>query len=418
MTYVYFISLIPVILWAYALWPIDVLFSDKYSTFLSLGQITGLVGITLFSINLVLSARLKLLEDIFKGLNQVYKKHHQIGGIAFILMMIHPLFLLFSRLTISIDYAKDLIIPGYDFNIDLGIISLSLIMTLLIITFYTKLPYQIWRLTHKLTGLVFLIAVFHSFLIPSTISENKLLWGYMFIIVSVGILSYLYRTIFFRFFVKRYKYVVSKTRKLTSNVVEITISPEGDDKIKYFPGQFIFISFKSTVVSNEVHPFSIASANTDDIVIISKIEGDYTKKLIDLEFGAKAVVEGAFGRFSYHYYPNPNQIWIGGGIGITPFIGMTKGLENDSGFNVDLYCCLKDETEKLGIPIKHASLKTFYSKTMGHITGEYIKANSKYFELADFFVCGPPVLMKSIRKQLNKLDVKNSRIHTEEFALE
>jgi ferredoxin-NADP reductase len=97
---------------------------------------------------------------------------------------------------------------------------------------------------------------------------------------------------------------------------------------------------------------------------------------------------------------------------------MTKGLENDSGFNVDLYCCLKDETEKLGIPIKHANLKTFYSKTMGHITGEYIKANSKYFELADFFVCGPPVLMKSIRMQLNKLDVKNSRIHTEEFALE
>lgn len=418
MPFVYLISLLPILFWVIAHWPISEVFSDSYTVFLSLGQITGLIGMCLFSINLILSARLKFLENAFNGLNVIYKKHHQIGGVAFILMMIHPIFLLFSRLTISIDYAKKLIIPGNDFNIDLGIISLSLIMTLLIITFYTKLPYQIWRLTHKFTGAVFIIAVFHSFLIPSTITQDKFLWFYMLFIVSIGTISYLYRTILFRFLVRKYKYTVSKVKKLNNKVVEITLSPSTNQVIEYNPGQFIFVGFKSQKVTNEVHPFSIASANSSDMVIISKIEGDYTTNLMNLEIGVGAEVEGAFGRFSYIFYPNLKQIWIAGGIGITPFIGMAKGLETDPNFNVDLYYCLKDETEKLGLPLKRANLKLFLSKTMGHITGKYIKDNSKDFEIADFFVCGPPVLMKSIRKQLVELGIKNSKIHTEEFALE
>ncbi len=419
MLYIYIISLVPILLWSIIYWPISTRFGDTFSALLSLGQLSGLVGLCFYSISLFLSTRPKFIENYFEGLNQIYKKHHLIGGLSFILMMIHPLFLLISRITISNQYAISLITPGEDFNIDLGIISLSLIMTLLIITFYTKLPYHIWKLTHKLTGFVFLIAVFHSFLTPSTISDYNLLKFYMLTVVLIGILSFLYRTVFFKFFVKKHKYTVSDVKKLNKNVVEITLTPDVKDKIKYFPGQFIFVSFtSSSVVSNEYHPYSIASANTDEIKIISKIEGDYTKNLMELESGSSALIEGPFGRFSYHFYPNPKQIWIGGGIGITPFIGMAKGIEKDEGFETDLYCCYKDESEKIGIPIKKAKLKVFYSKTMGHISADYIKENSKYFELADFFICGPISLMKSLRKQLNDMGVKNSRIHTEEFSFD
>ena len=418
MLFVYLICTITIILWTIAHWPIYILFTDSYTLFLSLGQISGLIGICLFSINLILSARIKFLENIFNGLNQIYKKHHQIGGVAFILMMIHPIFLLFSRLTISLSYTLDLIIPGTDFNTDLGIISLLLIMTLLIITFYTKLPYQIWKLTHKFTGAVFIIAVFHSFLIPSTISQNRLLWTYMLIVSGLGIISYLYRTVFFRYLVKKFYYNVTSIKKLTEKVIEITLSPTSNQKIEYFPGQFIFVSFKSDKVSNEFHPFSIASANTDDIVIISKIEGDYTQDLMNIEFNTEALVEGAFGRFSYQFYPNLKQIWIAGGIGITPFIGMVKGLTEKYQFDIDLYYCIKDESEKIGVPVPKIHLKSFFSKTMGHISADYIKSNSKDFEIADFFVCGPPPLIKSIRNQLVKLGIKNSKIHSEEFSFD
>lgn len=418
MFFIYLVSFLTIFFWSVAKWPISAYFSDTYSIYLSIGQITGLLGITFYSIELILSARLKFMEGIFGGLNQIYKRHHQIGGISFILMMIHPVSLLISRTTISLDYARSLFIPGTDFNIDLGIIALLTLMTLLIITFYTKLPYQIWKLTHKFTGGVFLIAVFHSFLIPSTISQNKPLFYFMLVVVSLGIIAFLYRTVLFKLFVKQYKYTVSKVKKLTDKVIQITLTPSGSEIIDYSSGQFVFVGFKSSEVSNEIHPFSIASANTSDIVIISKVEGDYTKKLMELKLGSEALVEGAFGRFSYHFYPNPRQIWIAGGIGITPFIGMAESLKKDPNYKVDLYYCLKDVTEKLGVPVTSVNIKTFYSKTMGHLTANYIKENSPNFEKADFFVCGPPVLMKSIRTQLMKLGISNSKIHSEEFTFE
>jgi predicted ferric reductase len=413
MVFVYIVSIIPILLWFVAHWPSSP-FSDIYVFFLSLGQITGILGITLFSINLVLSARLKFLENSFNGLNQIYKKHHLIGGVCFILMMVHPLLLFISRLTISFNYAKILAIPGSDFFVDLGIIALLTIMIVLILTFFAKLPYEIWKLIHKFSGFSFIVAIFHSFLIPSTISENKPLFIYMAIVVTLGLISYIYRTLLFKFLVKKYKYSVSKVVKLNKNTIAIVLTPK-NIPIKYHAGQFIFVSFKNSVVPTEFHPFSIANTNSNSIVIVSKDEGDFTKKLLDIKVNTEAEVEGAFGRFSNYYYPNPNQIWVGGGIGITPFIGMALGNTNN---NVDLYYCIKDESEKLNFDTKKINLKLFYSKTMGHIDAKYIMNNSKSFETSDFFICGPIPLMKSLREGLNKLGIKNSRIHTEEFSFD
>lgn len=416
MVIVALISIIPVLLWFFAHLPITIYFSDFYSILLSIGQITGLVGLTLYSINLILSARLGIIENYFNGLNIVYKKHHKIGKYAFLLMIIHPISIFLSRITVDFKYALDLIIPGKDFFVDLGLISLYLISSLLILTLFAKIPYHLWRLSHKFTGLVFLIAVIHSFLIPSTISSYKPLWFYMLFIVIAGITAYLYRTVFFKLFVKRYNYTVSTVKKLNDKVVEITLLPtDTNKKIEYYPGQFVFISFISENITDEIHPFSIASSDTNKMIIISKIEGDYTKKLTGIEVGATALVEGAYGRFSYHYFPNPNQIWIAGGIGVTPFVGMASAIKKEDGFNIDLYNCLKEETEKLGIPVRNINLKPFFSKTMGHITGNYIKENSKNFESAEFFICGPIKFMTTLRNQLTELGIKNGKIHTEEF---
>jgi predicted ferric reductase len=416
MVIVALISIIPVLLWIFAHLPISVYFSDFYLILLSIGQIAGLVGLTMYSINLILSARLGIIENHFNGLNIVYKEHHKIGKYAFLLMILHPIFMFLSRITVSFGYAIDLIIPGKDFFVDLGLISLYLISTLLILTLFAKIPYHLWKLSHKFTGVVFVVAVFHSFLIPSTISSNKPLWFYMLLIVIAGISAYLYRTVFFKLFVKRYKYTISTVKKLNEKVVEITLLPTDiNKKIEYYPGQFVFVSFKSEKVTDEIHPFSIASSDTNKIVIISKIEGDYTKNLMEIEINSEALIEGPYGRFSYHYFPNPNQIWIAGGIGVTPFVGMASSIKKESSFNIDLYNCLKEETEKLGIPVRNINLKPFFSKNMGHITAKYIKENSKNFDVSEFFICGPNKFMNELRKQLTELGIKNGKIHTEEF---
>src|SRR5690242_11037529 len=57
---------------------------------LNLGRITGIVGLTMYALNLVYSTRLRVLEYLFGGLNRVYIAHHLLGGLAFILLSFHP----------------------------------------------------------------------------------------------------------------------------------------------------------------------------------------------------------------------------------------------------------------------------------------------------------------------------------------
>jgi len=59
----------------------------------AIGQVLGLVGMAMFALNLVLSARLKRLEGLFGGMNKIYIAHHILGGLAFVLLLLHPLFI-------------------------------------------------------------------------------------------------------------------------------------------------------------------------------------------------------------------------------------------------------------------------------------------------------------------------------------
>ena len=48
-----------------------------------------------------------------------------------------------------------------------------------------------------------------------------------------------------------------------------------------------------------------------------------------LEPGTAAVVEGPYGSFSSRDLPNDRQVWVAGGIGVTPFLSMARSLNGD-----------------------------------------------------------------------------------------
>ena len=76
----------------------------------TLGRIFALGGITLFALNFVLSTRLKFLEEIFGGLDKVYLVHGIVGGIAFMLILAHPILISASFIPKSIIQAASFFI--------------------------------------------------------------------------------------------------------------------------------------------------------------------------------------------------------------------------------------------------------------------------------------------------------------------
>jgi len=420
MLVILFLSLIPLVFWVQMV-PISIRFFDLGATFTSIGQITGLLGMALFSLNLILAGRFKFLDKYFKGLDKVYARHHLIGATAFSLLLFHPLFLVFNYIRFSLREAALFFVPFLSVPRTWGIISLLLMIVLISLTFYAKIKYQNWKLSHKFMVVVFIFAVLHTIYVPSDISRNNLLRYYVLGLAVFGLASGIYRAFLSNFLVPKLKYKVKNVNQLNESVIEVEMESV-EERLDFKAGQFIFVSFKNGGVSRESHPFSISSGeDKQNLKITVKSLGDFTGELKSLRVGSLVEVEGPFGNFSYENTNGKNQIWIAGGIGITPFISMAKSLK--SGYNVDLYYCVKDQREaillnelqKMAQSNSNFKVNSWCSVEKGFINSGVIASTSGGVEGKDILICGPAVFMESLKKQFLCLGVKINNIHYEKF---
>ena len=157
--------------------------------------------------------------------------------------------------------------------------------------------------------------------------------------------------------------------------------------------------------------------------LLVKALGDYTAGLMDLPAGGSAELEGPYGNFSHLAVANPRQVWIAGGIGITPFLSMARSLDG-SGHEIDLYYCtegadqayflhelfqLADRNPRVRvIPIRKVHL--------GRLGADDIEAASRDLPEKDILICGPPVMVRNLTGQLRDRGVPRARIHFEDFS--
>lgn len=443
-TLVGLLTAIPVVRWL-MLVPLNDRFIGSYGWFTSLGRVAGLIGFMFFAINLLLSIRKRFLEDFFGGLNRVYIAHHILGGLAFIFILLHPLLLslryieLQSLVTVR-DAAHFLLPRSINFNasfpevvqasaINDGIIGFVGLTGLLIIAFFVKLPYRVWLVTHKFIGLAFLFTGLHVLFVVSDITDDRFLRLYIGLWVVIGLSCYVYRTLLGAIFVRRIPYKVDEVKLLSDDVVTVAMHPV-DRRLDFQAGQFVFVRFlwaEQMGISREAHPFSIATTPTaDGIRLYMKSLGDFTRELRRLKPGVIAEIEGAFGRFLPARYVSGEQIWIAGGIGITPFLATARSFTADSP-PVTLFYAALTKSEMLDRDaLEHFLPRTYpqfryvpflSSVQKSHLTASKVEEVVGDVHGKEIFICGPPPMMKALRTQFKASGVPGSKIHTEEFAM-
>lgn len=424
---------VPFALWS-GIQPFAVRFSSLSVTWTSLGQLTGLVGIVMFALAMVLSSRTKHLGALFGGTDRLYRIHHTVGILAFVFILLHPLFLAGSYALFSLRSAALFLLPGTDTAVDFGIYALLLLFALILITLFAHFRYEIMKLLHQILGVSFLLAAAHVVLIESDTTQSVPLRAYVMSLIALGAAAYVYRTLLGRVLVKRYAYVVTAVTLHPSKIVEIVMEPkERNQELSYFPGQFIFIQFLGDVVSGEKHPFSLSSSpHASELRIVVKALGDHTAKLAELPVGTEARLEGPYGDFVYFKTFHPNnkkQIWVAGGSGIAPFLGMARDLIHSSSsvseYVIDLYYTARsradlaflDELTAISKTLAHFRVIPFCADEKGYLTAETIMEESKGLPGKEIFVCGPPPMIQGLKKQFAVLDISPYSIHTEEFKL-
>ena len=87
---------------------------------------------------------------------------------------------------------------------DAGIIAF--IGMVVVCNVFRKAAIQVLALTHRFLGLAFMFAGIHTLYISSDVKRTPFLFWYMFIWITVGITSFVYRSLLSNIFVRRSPY--------------------------------------------------------------------------------------------------------------------------------------------------------------------------------------------------------------------
>ena len=418
------VGIIPALLWFTAT---QMQWGSASQIFDNISRLAGLSGMALFAWNVILSARLKIYNKLFMGLDNTYRAHHVIGSVAFILLLIHPLAVTMSYFLVSPLSAYEFLLPNLSkpFLI-IGWITVFCMAFLMLVTLFIKVKYELFVMAQRLLGLLLFVGSLHAVFIGSNdlgINGGLVnLQAYIFVLIILAGVVYGYRSIYHGNFSKYYDYVLDDVISV-GDVYEIRLSPSGNP-MPYLPGQFAFIKIQATGVLGQTHPFSISSdTNVPQLSFGIKSLGDYTKLLANAKKGIKIKIDGPYGTFSNKIVANHRQIWVASGIGITPFLAMAKSLGGEQ--NVDLYYSTKTTQEAVYLPFlinlanRKINLKIipFNTSTQGFLTADYIFNKSHQLSNANFMICGSPGMMASLKLQLKNKGVIRKNINTEEFNL-
>jgi len=378
-------------------------------------QIVALLGIMCLIWTFVLAIRHSAIENLFGGLDKVYKAHHILGGLAFILLLNHALLLIVGSM--PADTLALYLIPGTSLSYSLGILSLYFMLFLLALTFYIPLPYRYWKWTHEWMGIVILLGGLHSMLISSDTARYMPLRYWILSWCLIAVCAFLY---------KRFIYYLAKltTYRIVTIVKEqelLLISLEClGEPIRFAPGQFGFFSLPNK--KRDDHAFSILSSTGNKLIVGIKVLGSFTNKLTELKTGDELMIKGPYGKFADKMTESKHMVWVAGGIGITPFLSMAKAVTNEQ--KVEMYFCAK----VLPPPVMTEPFASLSARNPqfvwlpcetskgGRLVASNIFAQTGSDKNAYYMMCGPKGMMEGLAEQFALLGIKRSHIIYEDFS--
>ncbi len=383
------------------------------------GEIIGSNNIILMACSLFLSTRPKWAEKYFGGLDKMYMTHRHTGTAAFLLIFAHVL-------TVPITTT------GWALGNYLAVIAFIGIVTIVLITLAPRIPflnrltggdYEDWKKLKRYIGIFFILAFIHSLTVDALEARIAITWVMAFFII--GTVSYLYTEIFGGIFKKFLPYKVEAVKHPNNSSTEVTLRAKKQAMPKHRSGQFLFVRFPREKDLNESHPFTISSApSEDDLRLTIKASGDFTRELFaQLKAGSDAIIEGPYGMFNYKT-GGPRQIWIAGGIGLTPFLSFLRDMDGSLAHDIDLYYTVRHPEEAIFLEEieaadqKNSRLKVYirYSAKDGSLKIEDIVKNAGGdVRSHHVYMCGPLPMTMAFEKKFLDLGLPKDNLHYEEF---
>ncbi|SBT04489.1 Ferric reductase domain protein protein transmembrane component domain protein [Candidatus Propionivibrio aalborgensis] len=395
--------------------PVFWAFPDDLPVARSAGIVLGWVGCGLLLANLLLMLREVRLTEFFGSLERMYTWHHVLGTLAYLVLLVHPLAFAVDAAQHSAHQAWATLSPWRErWPIWLGWAALICLMCGLAAAFSRKLGYPVWRWLHGLLVLAVLFGFAHLILLG--LSQTLL-----FALLLATVLM-LWRVLRIDCGLAARPFLVDHVETHANGVLEISLRPLAT-LLNAKPGQFAMFAFfdgPHFQGCREYHPYTISAVDSDGKLRIGvKSLGGCTHQLQSLTAGVAVRVQGPFGSFLRDRGNGP-ELWVAGGIGITPFIAVLRG--EPLGHPVRLHYFYREPADAAYVE----ELRTLASRQATldlEIRVGLGDAQALANTLPDAgtlagcrcYLCGPPGLLSSVIGILESRDVPQDAIYFERF---
>jgi predicted ferric reductase len=407
------------------------------SGLLSTGRATGLWASVLLLAQVLLMARLPVLEHAF-GQDRLAHLHRLVGFTSFNLMVAHVVLIIWGYAGGSIPH-----VPAETWRMTLhdpgmllavaGSACLVMVVVTSVRAARRRLRYESWHLLHLYAYLGVGLALPHQLwtgqeLLASTAST--IFWWSAWAAAALAVLLFRVAVPLQRSM--RHRLRVDRVVEEAPGVLSVHLTGRGLDRLRAEAGQFFVWRFLAGAGRSRGNPYSLSAAPTGTTLRITvKDLGSESARLRHLVPGTKVLFEGPYGRLGDRARTRDRVAFIGAGVGITPLRALAEGLDYRPGEAVLLQRfrdrpLMTDELEALAatrglellwLPGRRRSPESW----LGPHAGAADDRTALTFWVPDIaerdvFVCGPPAWSDRVVHTLAAAGVPPEQIHLETFT--
>lgn len=405
----------------------------------SVGRITGLVAAVLLLAQVVLMARVPVLEQAF-GRDRLVRIHRVVGLTSFDLMVAHVVLITWGYAAGSVAAAPatlwDLVVnyPGM-----LLAAAATLCLVLVVVTSVRaarrRLRYESWHLMHLYAYLGVGLAIPHQLWTGTDFTSSpgrQAFWWTAWGLAASSVLVWrvglpLWRNL-------RHDLRVAAVVPEAPGVVSVHVTGRDLHRLPAEAGQFFAWRFGGRAGRTRANPYSLSAApDGRSLRITVQDVGDGSGATAGLAVGSRAWVEGPYGRLTARARSRRRVLMIGAGVGITPLRALAEDLDHAPGEVVLLHRftdtpIFADELTSLArdrglvvwaLPGRRRAPGSWLGDGVGAGTASDLAALRHWVpDVAerDVYVCGPAAWTDLVLRDLLAAGVPNDHIHLETFG--
>lgn len=371
----------------------------------------GALSMSSMALALILAARWRLVDRLMGGPDKSYVAHRWLGFLAVSGALGHW--------ALAETVGKGLFPVLAASGESIGTVAALGLVILTAAALIRAIPYHLWKASHMFMGPIFLLAAYHTFFVASPLDVGLPPWILMAGVSLMGLVAW----------GQNLRRKRAPTRLVT--VVRATPFEGGIDVVlrasspmsSFRPGQFATLARNRARA--EAHPFTIAGGDNNARRFLIRAVGDWTDEFVQtVKPGDQFRLGAGTGRFLPQFRgQRKEQIWIAGGVGITPFLAALQRMAPDSGARVTLIYCIRsrasagalEDIERYASDLPQLELVVLSEQDGDRLTSECLANVLRGLpETTTAYLCGPEGL-KTMVTQAWETSGMTGAIHSERF---